>query len=84
MITVHKVQPERSAKARKKKRKEISMDSDMEDVSKRNLDDYAKTDVSEEQTTPSEQEKDEENKVPAIFCYSKMTFSHENSVLPEQ
>ena len=75
MITVHKVQPERSAKARKKKRQEISTDTDTEDVSKSNVDDDSKTDVSKEQTTPSEQEQGEENKVPTIPRFSTMTFS---------
>ena len=70
MITVHKVQPEKSTKARKKKREEISMDSNMEDVGERNVYDDCndeKTEVSKEQTITSEQEKGEENKVHTIF-----------------
>ena len=70
MITVHKVQPEKSMKARKKKREEISMDSNMEDVGERNVYDDCndeKTEVSKEQTITSEQEKGEENKVHTIF-----------------
>ena len=65
MITVHKVQPERSTKSWKKK----STDTNMEDVSERNVDgdcNDEKTDVSNEQTITSEQEKDEENKVHTI------------------
>ena len=70
MITVHKVQPEKSTKARKKKREEISMDSNTEDVGVRNVYDDCndeKTEVSKEQTITSEQEKGEENKVHTIF-----------------
>ena len=69
MITVHKVQPERSTKARKKKREEISTDTNMEDVCEKNVDDDCngeRTEVSKEQTITSEQEKDEENKVHTI------------------
>ena len=70
MITVHKVQPEKSTKARKEKREEISMDSNMEDVGERNVYDDCndeKTEVSKEQTITSEQEKGHENKVHTIF-----------------
>ena len=70
MITVHKVQPEKSTKARKKKREEISMDSNMEDVGERNVCDDCndeRTEVNKQQTITSEQEKGEENKVHTIF-----------------
>ena len=65
MITVHKVQPERSTKARKKKGTDINM----EDVSERDVDDDCndeKTEVSKEQTVTGEQEKSEENEVHTI------------------